>query len=300
MTSHSLTEISELDASSLLSQYQKLIESKIQKSIPSFSDKNKLRNACEYALMNGGKRLRPALSLMIAEALDQKADVSEAALSIEFFHTASLVADDLPCMDDDDNRRAMPSVHKMHGEAIALLVSYALISAGYAGIAANGKTIERQKLHFSNQSDRLIALALENATFNTGLQGATGGQFLDIFPPDLSLPTLREVIHKKTVSLFEIAFVFGWLFGGGKPDLLPLVKQSASHFGMAFQIADDLSDREQDLQNGRTVNLAAVFGVSAAKEMFHEEILGYQNSLKELRIDSKELKSLSDWLSSQI
>jgi geranylgeranyl diphosphate synthase type II len=112
----------------MLQGYQKLIVSKIEENLPAFGPKSKLRDACEYALMNGGKRLRPAIVFMTAEALGFEVDVTQAALSIEYFHTASLVADDLPCMDDDDERRSKPSVHKAFGESEAILVSYALIA----------------------------------------------------------------------------------------------------------------------------------------------------------------------------
>ena len=199
----------------LLWPYQEQIKRAIQVFIPILGPKNHLRDACEYALLNGGKRIRPAIVLMLAKALGLEADVMPCALAIEFFHSASLVADDLPCMDDDDERRHKPSVHKKYGENLAILVSYALIAAGYNGYAQNALKLKHASLPHSAQSDHICVFTLENATYNTGLNGATGGQFLDIFPPDLSLPTLREVMHKKTVSLFEISFVSGWLYGGG-------------------------------------------------------------------------------------
>lgn len=285
---------------SLLLQYQRRVEEKIKYNIPHLGANSKLRDACEYALLNGGKRFRPVLVFMLAEALGHGADVTASALAVEYFHTASLVADDLPCMDDDDERRNNPSTHKKHGEATALLVSYALIAAGYGNIGTNARAVSEARHPFSTDSNLLGMLALENAAYNTGLIGATGGQFLDIFPPDLSLPTLREAIHKKTVSLFEVAFVFGWLFGGGSPDLLHAVKKAASHFGMAFQIADDLDDVEQDAENGRRLNMALVFGLEAAQKMFHEEIEGYLATLKELRLETKELIGIAHWLNDQV
>lgn len=284
------------DVHGMLTRFQGIIENKLRQRLNLISPKDKLWEACEYAVMNGGKRFRPLITMLVAEALGHQADVAQVALSIEFFHTASLVADDLPCMDDDDERRHKPSVHKVYGETVALLVSYALIAAGYEGIALNGRLIKDSRLAFASTSDSLVALSLENAGYNTGLLGATGGQFLDICPPDLTWPTLRTILHKKTVTLFEIAFVFGWLFGGGKAEYLPSVKKCASHFGMAFQISDDIGDVQQDAENGRTVNVAAVFGVDTAEKMFHEEIQGYQKLLKELRLDTKELVGLGDWL----
>jgi geranylgeranyl diphosphate synthase, type II len=287
------------DLYSLLSPYQKLAETKIQESIHLMGNENKLRQACEYALLNGGKRFRPMIVFMIADALGHKADVSHAASAIEFFHCASLVADDLPCMDDDDERRLKPSVHKVYGETIALLASYALIAAGYKGIAGNTHVIKEARYPFSGNSDQIGILALDNAAHNTGFLGATGGQFLDIFPPSLSLSALHEVIHKKTVSLFEISFVLGWLFGGGDPEMLPLVKQGAAYFGTAFQIADDLGDVDQDAQRGRKVNVATVFGATAAVQMFHDKISGYYSALEKLKIKTEELRSLGKWLEEQ-
>lgn len=294
------TEPSMESPEAVLLRFQKRVEEKIKHGIHHFPGSGHLRDACEYALLCGGKRFRPSFVLMFADALGHGADVTGSALAIEYFHTASLVVDDLPAMDDDDVRRFKPSTHKVYGEATALLVSYALIAAGYHNIAINAHAVKAARHPLATDSNLLGVMALENAAYNTGLMGATGGQFLDIFPPDLNLPTLRDVIHKKTVSLFEIAFVFGWLFGGGNPESLPIVKKAASHFGMAFQIADDLDDVEQDAKNGRKVNMALVFGVEAARQMFHEEILGYRAALKELNLESRELLAVASWLEEQV
>ena len=280
------------EISQVLAGYKTHIEEKLLECVPTLGEKTVLRDACEYALMNGGKRFRPALVLMIAKALGREADATQSALAVEFFHTASLIADDLPCMDNDDERREKPSVHKAYGESIALLATYALIASGYEYLAKNAKALKQAHLPFSSYSDRICLLALENATYNTGFFGATGGQFLDIFPPDLNLATIREVIHKKTVSLFEISFMLGWLYGGGDLSKLDLVKKAASHFGMAFQIADDLVDIQQDAVNGRKVNIAAVLGKEAALQMFHEESRFFQKTLHDLRLDSQELRDI--------
>jgi len=287
--------------STLLKPYQQKFEGVVKKNLSQFGEQGKLRDACEYALLNGGRRIRPSIVYMVADALGRDADVSFAALGAEYIHTASLIADDLPCMDDDDERRSKPAVHKVFGEAVALLASYALIAAGNSCIPSCVYTIKQGPKAITNVDCNLLGiLALENAAANTGVLGTTGGQFLDIFPPDLSLLTLREAIHKKTVSLFEVSFVFGWLFGGGDPEKLVQVKQCASHFGMAFQIADDLDDVEQDAKNGRKVNLAGVFGVEAALQMFHEELQGYVKMLNVLDIQSEDLMNLANCLEKQI
>ncbi len=281
---------------SILSTYSARVENAIQKSFHLIGPNSPLLKACQYALSTGGKRQRPCIALMMSDSLGKGGDATFAALGVEFFHTASLVADDLPSMDDDDERRSLPSVHKKFGEAAALLVSYALISAGYDFIAKNSDVIKHQEVGFSGTAAERCQLALENASFNTGLFGATGGQYLDIAPPDLSVETLKTVIHQKTSSLFEIAFVYGWLFGGGDLDRLPLVKKVAAHYGLAFQIADDLGDMEQDVVNGRKINMANVFGKEAALKMFHGELDSFLLKIKELDVDDSCFRALASSL----
>ncbi|PIS02524.1 MAG: polyprenyl synthetase family protein [Chlamydiae bacterium CG10_big_fil_rev_8_21_14_0_10_42_34] len=246
-------------------------------------EKNQLRDACEYALLNGGKRLRPILVVMIADALDRGLNVMPVALSVEFFHTASLIADDLPCMDDDDERRNHPSLHKEFGESVAILASYALIAEGYGGIYRNSKM----------NPDADAMLCLEAATRCAGIAGATNGQFLDLYPPDESLETVKKILYQKTVTLFEISFIFGWIFGGGNSDRLEEVKLCAYHLGMAFQIADDLIDGVQDVG---TINIAAACGREEAFRLFQEEISLFTESLKSLGLWTKSFQEVVRFL----
>ncbi len=270
---------------SLLARYQEIIDGRIEASLAERGDKGALTEACAYSL-RGGKRFRPALVFLVAEALGFGCDVSSAALAIEYFHTASLVADDLPCMDDDNERRGQSSVHKVYGEAVALLVTYALIAEGYHCLTQADASIDAKA--------RLMAI--ENVAWNTGIQGASGGQYLDLFPKEITAEALQEVICKKTVSLFEIAFVLGWVYGGGDPEQLTGVKAAAKHYGMAFQIADDFDDKEQDIANECRVNLALAMGVEAAHGQFQEELDGYRSCLRALGIDSAALLALADVL----
>ncbi len=277
----------------ILSKYQDRVEQLIRDHMFLFGDTEGLSDACRYALTNGGKRFRPSLVLMVAESLGLNADVSYAALALEFFHTASLVADDLPSMDDDDERRDRPSTHKVYGEATALLVTYALIAAGNECIARNAQVIKNSNLTFAERGYEIGIVALREAAHRSGVFGATGGQYLDIYPKDHSEASIKEVIDKKTVSLFENSFVFGWLFGGGAVDKLDQVRKAAQHFGMAFQIWDDLGDMEQDIINKRHMNMANLFGREAAEKMFHVELLGFQETIRELPINPEEFLLLS-------
>ena len=276
------------------------IEQEIAGSISSLGEKTKLRDACEYALTNGGKRFRPLIVYLVAEGLGNGLNVGEAALSVEFFHTASLIVDDLPCMDNDDERRDKPTLHKTYGETIALLASYALITAAFGKIHSNTETMRAAGAPFSASCDRICSLALENASQCSGIHGATGGQFYDMFPPTFTLDSLRQVIYKKTVTLFVISFAFGWLFGGGDPLHLPRVRKLSYHFGMAFQIADDLNDLDQDEKMGRDINLARFVGRERAHGVFEEEMRSFDHELRELKLDTPSFQKMQQMLRSYI
>ncbi len=273
------------------------VEKEIARSIISFGEKNKLRDACEYALLSGGKRLRPIIVMMVAEALGNDLDATPSALAVEFMHTASLIADDLPCMDNDDERREKASLHKAYGESVALLASYSLIFAAYEKIHENGQIMKLAPPPFSGFAEGVCSLALKQASSAAGIKGATAGQFLDLYPPNQSLETIKDVLYKKTVTLFEMAFVFGWLFGGGMIAQLDQVKQLAYHFGMAFQIADDLGDLTQDEKNQREINAAHVLGKERAVQVFEREMECFEKLLKELNLNTPSFEKLSHILS---
>jgi geranylgeranyl diphosphate synthase, type II len=290
----------QISFASILTPYQMRIEELLKESIAKLGFPSSLQECCQYALLTGGKRYRPALVFMIAEALGHGADVSHAALAIEFCHTASLLADDLPCMDNDQLRRNKPTAHLVYGESVALLASYAFISMAYEQLIKNGEQIKLSGLPFASQGDRLSLLAIENVAANTGILGLTGGQFLDLTLKNPSQAALKEVIHKKTVTLFEISFVLGWLFGGGNLDQLPLVKKSAHHFGMAFQIADDIDDIRQDGERGHVINLASLIGLDEAKKTFYQELDFFKETLTLLNLSGGDLNSLAKLLRSSV
>ncbi len=285
---------------SLFYFYKDCVEQEIAKSISSFGEKTKLRDAVEYALTNGGKRFRPVIVLLIAEALQHGLPVSDAALSVEFFHTSSLIADDLPCMDDEDERREKPTVHKVFGETIALLSSYALITAAFERIYKNACAMKEMGPPFSGYHERACMLALESAARSAGILGATGGQFFDLFPPSHNFETAKKVIHKKTVTLFEVSFVFGWVFGGGELDRLDEVKRAALHLGTAFQIADDLIDVGQDEKKQSEMNMTKFLGEERARLLFQEEMARFTALLEELNLNTPSFQKLSTMLESSI
>jgi len=275
--------------SSVLARYKEPIEKAIADNIGAFGPKTVLRDAIEYSLRLGGKRFRPAIVYMIANALGKKNDtMTHAALAIEYFHTASLIADDLPCMDNDDERREMPALHKTYGEATAILATYALIAAGYDHIRLGAQKIGKNEI---------CALAVENASLNTGILGAAGGQYDDLYPPALTDTVILEIIDKKTGTLFEISFVFGWLYGEGDLSSLDIVKQAARSFGRAFQISDDLLDLKQDKEG---LNYPAMVGIEKAFSLLSAELENYYVALKKLNLEAQELLTLGHLVESRI
>jgi geranylgeranyl diphosphate synthase type II len=232
---------------------------------------------------------------MISDALGFGLDVIPAALSVEFFHTASLIADDLPCMDNDEERRNRPSLHLAFEESIALLASFTLIASGYEGIYKNGQQMKSDP-RFAASADTATILSLEIATRCAGIGGATGGQFLDLFPPNRNEETIRKIMIQKTVTLFQISFAFGWLFGGGDAALLKKVEMAAHHLGMAFQIADDLQDEGQDAFQQDKINIVSVLGRARSCDLFDEEMAKFETGLKELKIWNRDLERAATYL----
>ena len=232
--------------------------------------------------------------MMTAGALDNKLNVLEACLSVEYFHTASLIADDLPCMDNDDFRRSNPSLHKSYGETVALLASYALISAGYEKIFQSVQVLSKQKEPFRERANETCVIALDSAVRGAGISGAVGGQYKDLFPENKSLEEVLDVIYKKTVTLFEIAFVFGWIFGGGDLKAVERVRDIAYHFGMAFQIADDLGDMDQDGED--SLNIGLILGKEKAYSLFEEEVEMFIQKLIKLGLMTPEFQQTIDLL----
>ena len=261
------------------------IKNEIEEALgSSFQEKTKLHEAITYALTTGGKRVRPMIVYFIADALGNNLDVKEAALATEFFHTASLIADDLPCMDNENLRRSKPTLHKVFGESTALLASYGLIAEAFRKIYENGRVMENGREPFASNAKEATLIALECASRCSGTNGATLGQFFDLNPISDDLNFIDKVIYLKTITLFEGAFVMGWIFGGGDKDRLESVKKLAYHFGMAFQIRDDLSDMKEDLKKEKHVNLANSLGREMAERRFAEEMNEAETLLKELSL----------------
>lgn len=210
-----------------------------------------LLEAMRYSLLAPGKRLRPLLVLMAAEAVggtDKQA--LPACCAVEMIHTYSLVHDDLPAMDDDDLRRGLPTCHKQFGEALAILVGDAL------------QTYAFQLLAESYPPATAAACCRELAR-SSGAAGMVGGQVEDLAWEKRggSLETLIGLHGRKTGALFRGCLKLGLLAvqgertGGPDTALIRALDQYGRCFGLAFQITDDLLDVEGSAENtGKRVN----------------------------------------------
>lgn len=284
--------------------YQSLFNRKLKERVSALCSKKRaqkeaqgLQAACEYALLSEGKRLRPVSVLMVADGIGKGFDVMPAALAIEFFHTASLVLDDLPCMDDAEERRGRPATHKVYGEAAAILASHVLSSGGFVLLRENTHLLAEKVAR--EQAFLALDEALKRVAFCTGLEGAAGGQYMDLFGTDGSTEDVLLGIQYKTVRAFELAFSLGWLFGGGELKSLPVVEALASHFGVAFQIMDDLRDAEQDGSHSH-LNVVNVLGIQQAHKLFHQEMEATITQLQQLNLHKTPIRDLCTLLLQEV
>ncbi|MEM9381399.1 MAG: polyprenyl synthetase family protein [Planctomycetota bacterium] len=192
-----------------------------------------LEEAIRYALLGGGKRIRPALVRLVGDAHDaDPRAVAAGSVAVECIHTYSLVHDDLPCMDDDDLRRGRPTVHRKYDDATAVLVGDALQSLAFEALAVSG-------------GDRAATMAGALARA-AGPAGMVGGQVLDLAGEgrDLDADAVRGIHAAKTAALLGASAELGALaaeriVGGADSDL---ARSFGVALGLCFQAMDDVLD----------------------------------------------------------
>ncbi len=196
-------------------------------------DPGKLVAAMHYAATGPGKRLRPAVVIAAAEACGgTRATALPAASAIEMLHAYTLVHDDLPAMDDDDERRGRPTVHIAFGEAIAILAGDGLLTEAFATLAELGP-----------EAARAVAVLARRS----GARELLAGQAIDLTssPADLSTLAAVERLHAaKTGALFAAAAELGAIAAGAPPETCAALGRYGLAIGIAFQHADDRDDGE--------------------------------------------------------
>ncbi len=199
----------------------------------------RLHQAMRYAVLGGGKRVRPTLVYATAEAIGLlPEDVNTIACAVELIHAYSLIHDDLPAMDDDDLRRGRPTCHKVFGEAIAILAGDALMTLGFLVLARDDALPGGAKARLA---------MIDTLAWAAGSRGMAGGQAMDLDAEgrDIDLTTLENIHIHKTGALIRASVRMASLADPGlAPDLAERLDHYAKCLGLAFQIRDDILDIE--------------------------------------------------------
>ncbi len=223
-----------MDLTAYLEERAGIVERALDAAIPPARETPEpLHAAMRHLLFPGGKRLRPALALAAAEAVGAPTECAlPIAAAVEFVHTYSLIHDDLPCMDDDAERRGRPSVHVAFGEATALLAGDALLAAAFRVLAAA-----------EGATERLLGASRDLAEAAGSLE-LVGGQVDDLGfdPNDVDAARIESVHARKSAALIAAAVVGGARLGGADDATLVRLRCFGRAVGVAFQIADDLLD----------------------------------------------------------
>lgn len=249
------------------------IDRRLAALFPSEPQAGALAEAVRYAVLTPGKRIRPALTVLASWELgcdDLRA--LDPGCAVEMVHAASLILDDLPCMDDAPLRRGLPSVHARFGEDVAVLASITLLSRAFATLAsASGLT--------SEQRSRLVSILAEAV----GEEGLAGGQFRDLRgggEPRL-LSGIAEANHRKTGALFVAAVEMAGIVAERSPARIAALRGFAVDLGQAFQILDDLADGEPG--NGEDRGKATVLsclGPEGAASRLERHLLQARSALQ--------------------
>ncbi len=213
------------------------VQTRIQTQLGEFLEQQnhaapRLQAAMIYSVLNGGKRIRPALVYAACQACGGELAMADAAaIAVELIHCYSLVHDDLPCMDDDDLRRGLPTCHKRFSEDVALLAGDTLQALAFASLSAGSGDAERrlQMLHLLASAARDMAI----------------GQTLDLEAEQqrIDLTRLETIHHHKTGALIRASLALGALSAGPlSAELLARFEHFGDRLGLAFQVHDDILD----------------------------------------------------------
>ena len=233
-----------------------------------------LGQALAYALRSTGKRVRPALVLGAYQAVGGgDPAIGGVAAAVEVVHTYSLVHDDLPCMDDDDQRRGRPTTHVAFDVPTATRAGWLLVPVAVELLAEAAASLGRDAASLG----RMAKILLEAG----GITGMVGGQWLDLDAEGrtLDLPRLMAVHRGKTGALIEACCLLGGMAAGAGPDTLEALSGYGREIGLAFQIADDVLDA-----TGTTAQLGKTAGRDAAlAKSTYVSLLGIEGARLEAR-----------------
>jgi geranylgeranyl diphosphate synthase type II len=229
---------------SVYKDYQEIVEKWLDSVISKhLFEGSGIHEAIKYSLMAGGKRIRPVLSVAVCDMLcGDRSTVIPYAAALELIHTYSLIHDDLPCMDNDDFRRGKPTSHKVFGEAMAVLAGDGLLNLAYEIMLADIAN-ERNKGLQKAEAARLIAEA-------AGISGMIAGQVMDMEAEnrDITYEELCAMHRRKTGALIRAAVLAPAVLLNAGEEIRTNLEVYADNIGLAFQIKDDILDREGSME----------------------------------------------------
>ncbi|MEH2999825.1 polyprenyl synthetase family protein [Bacillus pumilus] len=262
-----------------------------------------LKSSMLYSLKAGGKRLRPVLVLALLHAYGKnEEDGIPVGCAVEMIHTYSLIHDDLPCMDDDDLRRGIPTNHKVYGEATAVLAGDALLTESFRLITS--------QLSSSVSADKKLRI-VDELVKSAGALGMVGGQSDDMEAEQkqVSLAELESIHARKTGKLLTFSVAAGAMLAGASDDDIEKLREFSYHIGIAFQIRDDILDLEgseekigkrvgSDTANEKST-YPSLLTLSGAKEKLHEHITRAKEIVSNLQLEQQLLHDLCDLIASR-
>ena len=264
-----------------LEQLTRLIDQELARALPKAAQVPQvIHEAMRYCVGSGGKRFRPLLCLGACEAVGSSTRKAlSVACALEMVHTYSLVHDDLPAMDNADERRGQPTCHRKFGEGNAILVGDALLTLAFERLSRNGT---------------LNSLAIIRTIGEAcGTVGLIGGQVLDLQaisqPRTATERVLRDIAQRKTAALITASVVAGALAGGVASRQLKPLQRYGQDIGLAFQLLDDVHDGD---------GLAQAVGSDATRSEAARLIARAVDALEPLGKRAGLLRQLAAWLAS--
>ena len=289
-------------------EYRRLLEEHLMDFIPDIDQKSiTLYDSMRYSLTAGGKRIRPVLLMAACEFCGGKAEEAlPYACAIEYIHTYSLIHDDMPCMDDDELRRGIPTNHMVYGDAVATLAGDGLQSAAY-------EAMQRDMLLYFDNFDALksrIRAAYEIVK-GAGVTGMVAGQIADVEAENKRCSKeLLDYIHiTKTADMIIGAVRAGARLGSCTDEELENLTIYAENLGLAFQVCDDILDVEgdQELLGKETghdeanskATYPALYGLDESKKKLRELTDAAKDALAEYYDNAELFVSLAETLASR-
>ena len=277
-------------------------ETELKKELKELSYPETIAKGMEYAILNGGKRLRPFLLFVILELLNENINKGvKSAIALEMIHSYSLVHDDLPALDNDDYRRGKLTTHKVFGEAEGILIGDSLLT--YAFYVLSQKNLE---LLSSEQIVNIISKTSEYA----GINGMIGGQMIDIQSENkkIDLETLKYIHSHKTGKLIKLPIEIACIIANVEKDKREVLEEYADLIGLAFQVKDDILDVEGTFEDlgkpvGSDVDLhkatyPSILGMEESKKILNDTVEKAKQIIKDKFGDEKGkiLISLADFI----